>query len=231
MLRVRGLRKDFGPVRAVRSVSFTLERGRIAVLLGENGAGKTTTLKAILGFLRRDAGTVEMGAGRVGYVPDHPAFFPWLTGRALLDLTARAAGATEPAWSETVRALSEKLLFDTALLGRRPAAYSAGNAKKFAALQSLAVKPGLLVADEPFSALDPPSIKRMRDLLAEARSRGTAVLLSSHMLSEAARVSDEAIVLRRGEVVARFELGSPPAFPAAAPSRDLESTLLSLIAG
>jgi ABC-2 type transport system ATP-binding protein len=231
MLRVRGLRKDFGPVRAVRGVSFTLERGRIAALLGENGAGKTTTLKTILGFLQRDAGTVEMGAGRVGFVPDHPAFFPWLSGKVLLDLTARAAGVTGTAWAERVRILSEKLLFDTGLFDRRPAAYSAGNAKKFAAIQSLALKPGLLVADEPFSSLDPPSIKRMRDLLAEARNRGTAVLLSSHMLTEAARISDEAIILRRGEVVARFELGSLPPVPAAAPAGDLESTFLSLIAG
>jgi ABC-2 type transport system ATP-binding protein len=231
MLRVKGLKKDFGPVRAVRGVSFTLETGRIAALLGENGAGKTTTLKIILGFLRQDAGTVEIGPGRVGYIPDHPAFFPWLTGTALLDLTARASGATGAAWGERVRTLCERLLFDPALLGRRPAAYSSGNAKKFAAVQSLAAKPGLLVADEPFSALDPPSIKRMRDLLVEARSRRTAVLLSSHMLTEAARISDDAIVLRRGEIVARFEGASLSPGSAPAQTGDLESAFLSLIAG
>jgi ABC-2 type transport system ATP-binding protein len=231
MLRVNDLRKNFGAVRAVRGVSFTLERGRIAALLGENGAGKTTTLKIILGFLRGDAGAVEIGPGRVGYIPDHPVFFPWLTGAALLDLTARASGVSGTVWTARVGVLCEKLLLDTALLGRRPAAYSSGNAKKFAALQSLAANPGLLVVDEPFSALDPPSIKRMREVFVETRNRGAAVLLSSHMLTEAARISDEAVVLRRGEVVARFEIGSLASPLRPEPAGDLESAVLSLMAG
>jgi ABC-2 type transport system ATP-binding protein len=231
MLRVSGLRKSFGSVRAVRDVSFTLEKGRITAMLGENGAGKTTTLKIILGFLRGDAGTVELGARRVGYIPDHPEFFSWLKGSAVLDLTARSSGAAPAVWEARVRDLCEKLLLDPVLLGRRPAAYSSGNAKKFAALQSLALAPELLVVDEPFSALDPPSIKRMRDLFVETRNTGTAVLLSSHMLTEAARISDDVVVLRRGEVAARFELGETlsPARPAR--GQDMESAFLSLMAG
>ena len=81
MLRVSGLRKRFGPVQAVRGVSFSLEKGRTTALLGENGAGKTTTLKIILGFLKQDSGTVETAAGRIGYVADHPVFLPGSAGR------------------------------------------------------------------------------------------------------------------------------------------------------
>lgn len=76
VLRVEGLVKSFGRVKAVRDVSFSLDGGRITAMLGENGAGKTTTIRLILGFLRKDAGRVFLGTVRVGYVPEHPEFFP-----------------------------------------------------------------------------------------------------------------------------------------------------------
>ncbi|MGA2532278.1 MAG: ABC transporter ATP-binding protein [Candidatus Aminicenantales bacterium] len=231
MLTVKGLRKSYGSVRAVRGVSFSLERGRTTALLGENGAGKTTTLKIVLGFLRPDEGTVEFGVSRVGYVPDQPVFFPWLSGRALLDLTRRSLGRRKPEWESNVREISAKILFDPGLLNRKPGTYSAGNVKKFAYLQALAAAPEFLVVDEPFSALDPPSIRRMRDLFIEMRDGGAALLLSSHMLAEMVRISDDFIVIRRGEVAARSGL---PEFlsrlrrPAAA---DLESAFLGLMQG
>lgn len=231
MLTVNGLKKSYGTVRAVRDVSFSLARGRATALLGENGAGKTTTLKIVLGFLRPDEGTVELGAGRVGYVPDKPVFFPWLSGRAVLDLTRRSLGRRNPDWESAVREIGAKVLFDPGLLDRKPGTYSAGNLKKFAYLQALAVAPELLVVDEPFSALDPPSIRRLRDLFIEMRDGGAALLLSSHMLAEMVRISDDFIVIRRGEVAARSGL---PEFlsrlrpPAAA---DPESAFLSLMQG
>jgi len=203
MLHVNGLGKSFGAVRALRDVTFSAGTGRITVLLGENGAGKTTTLRIILGFLRPDAGTVDCGASRLGYVPDQPAFFDWLTGRDLLDLTRRSLGAGPLRWRSRVRGLCEKLLFDPALLERRPGTYSAGNAKKFACLQGLAGGPELLIVDEPFSALDPPSVKRLRDIFLDLRDDGMSVLLSSHMLAEMVRIADDFVVLRRGEVAAR----------------------------
>ena len=231
MLNVNGIEKSFGRVRAVRGVSFSLERGRTTALLGENGAGKTTTLKIVLGFLKPDEGTVELGASRVGYVPDKPVFFPWLSGRAILDLTRRSLGRRKPEWESTVREISAKILFDPGLLDRKPGTYSAGNIKKFAYLQALAAAPELLVVDEPFSALDPPSIRRIRDLFIDMRDGGAALLLSSHMLAEMVRISDDFIVIRRGEVAARSGL---PEFltrlrpPSAA---DLESAFLGLMQG
>lgn len=231
MLRVSGLRKRFGPVQAVRGVSFSIEKGRTTALLGENGAGKTTTLKIILGFLKQDSGTVETGAGRIGYVADHPVFLPWLSGKALLDLTSRSSGLGGAKWAAEVRRLCDRILFDPALLERRPGTYSAGNAKKFACLQSLAIVPDLLVVDEPFSALDPPSIKTARDLFAETRDRGAAILLSSHMLAEMVKLSDDFIVIRQGEVVARS--GLPEFLSRFRPSGagELESAFLGLMRG
>jgi len=231
MLRVSGLWKSYGRVAALRGVGFSLEKGRITALLGENGAGKTTTLKIILGFLAPDAGTVELRAVRVGYVPDQPAFFPWLPGRAALELTRRMLGVGRAQWLGRVRDLGAELRFDLGLLARPPRTYSAGNAKKFAFLQSLAMDPDLLIVDEPFSALDPPSVKRARDLLVGMRDRGAAVLLSSHMLPEIARTSDDFIVIRRGQVVARSRLAEFMARVKLAADGDIEAAFLGLIQG
>ncbi|HVP89746.1 MAG TPA: ABC transporter ATP-binding protein [Terriglobales bacterium] len=231
MLRADGLWKSYGPVRALRGVGFSLERGRVTALLGENGAGKTTTLRVVLGILAPDAGAVEREAGRVGYVPDQPAFFPWLRGRDVLDLTRRSAGAGREEWGARVRDLAAALRFDAALLDRPPRTYSAGNAKKLAFLQSLALEPDLLVADEPFAALDPPSVKRARDLLIGARDRGAAVLLSSHMLAEMTRVSDDFIVLRHGKVAARSGLAEFLERARPASAGEVEAAFLGLIQG
>src|SRR5512137_801760 len=86
MIEVHKLAKRFGRTEALRAVSFKTKKGTITAMLGENGAGKTTTLKLVLGFLRPDSGTVAIAPGRVGYVPDRPAFFPWLDGWAILGL-------------------------------------------------------------------------------------------------------------------------------------------------
>ncbi len=228
MLRVEGLAKSFGRVKAVREVSFSLDGGRVTAMLGENGAGKTTTLRMILGFLRKDAGRVFLGTARVGYVPEHPEFFPWLTGAEVLALTARAAGLDARRPPEGIRTLCERVQLDPELLGRRPATYSSGNAKKLAYLQSLSVGPELLIVDEPFAALDPPSIRRMRELFGELRREGTAVLLSSHMLAEMDRLADDFLIMRKGQVAARSGLQEYRSrfLPGAAP--DLEAIFMSL---
>ncbi len=231
MLNVRGLVKDFGPVRALGGVSFSVAKGRITALLGENGAGKTTTLRIVLGFLRPDAGTVDCGPARMGYVPDQPAYFDWLTGGELLELTRRSLGAGRLRWQSRVRGLGDRLLFDPALLGRRPRTYSAGNAKKLACLQALAAGPDLLVVDEPFSALDPPSVKRLRELLLDLRDDGAAVLLSSHMLAEMVRIADDFVVLHRGRVAARSGLAEFLSRFRPSDAAGLEDAFLGLMRG
>ncbi len=228
MLRVRGLRKSFGPVLAVRNVSFTLERGRITALVGENGAGKTTTLRMIVGLLERDAGTVEIDASRVGYIPENPAYFSWLSGASVLDLTARAFGFSPGNLRTEVPRLCGKIGFATELLRRRPATYSAGNLRKFAYLQNLAVRPDLLVVDESFAALDPPSIKRLREIFAELREKGTTILVSSHILAELDKIADDFIVMRKGEVVARSGLSRFRPGGAQTSAHDLETAFMEL---
>jgi len=233
MIEAHKLVKRFGRVEAVRDVSFKTRKGTITAMLGENGAGKTTTLKMALGFLRPDSGSVSIAPGRVGYVPDRPVFFPWLDGWAVLGLArARSNGNGRDGngrdFGAAVLASARSLLFDPALLRRRPATYSAGNGKKFAYLQSLLPEPDLLVVDEPFSALDPPSIKCVRDILCGLRDSGKTVLLSSHMLAEMERIADGFVVLRRGQTIAHAGLREWRLLRSARTGPDLESVFLRL---
>jgi ABC-type multidrug transport system ATPase subunit len=232
MIEAHKLAKRFGRVEAVRDVSFKTRKGTITAMLGENGAGKTTTLKIVLGFLRPDAGAVSIAPGRVGYIPDRPAFFPWLDGWAILGLTGARRKDHAPGngrdFGASVLAAARSLLFDPALLRRRPAQYSAGNAKKFAYLQNLVFAPDLLVADEPFSALDPPSIKCVRELFCGLRDSGKTLLLSSHMLAEMERIADAFVVLRHGQTIAHAGLREWRLMRSARTGPDLESVFLRL---
>ena len=206
VLRTRSLSKKFGRIEAVRNAAFALSKNKVTAFLGENGAGKTTTLKLILGFLRPDSGSVEMNICRVGYVPERPVYFSWLKGKEILAGTARMNGIGRLDLPEKIRLLSDKISFDPGLLDRRVQAYSLGNQKKFAYLQNLLISPELLVADEPFTSLDPPSIKNARELFLELKREGGTVFLSSHLVSEVEKICDEFIIINRGNIIVQEDL-------------------------
>ncbi|MDW7761152.1 MAG: ABC transporter ATP-binding protein [Acidobacteriota bacterium] len=201
ILEARGLARRFGRVAAVTSADLEVRAGGITALLGENGAGKTTTLRMLLGFLRPQAGSFSCRAGRIGYVPDAPVVFSWARGWDLLELTARRHGLSDRRLLAAAESLCGRLAFDPGLLKRRVMTYSTGNRKKFAYLQSLVFSPDLLVADEPFSGLDPVSVVRLREILITLRKEGASVFLSSHILSEMEKICDAVIILRRGRTV------------------------------
>lgn len=198
--------KRFGRFEAVRGASFCVRSSSITAFLGENGAGKTTTLRIILGFLRPDSGRVSLCAEKAGFIPERPVFFPRLKGVDIIGATSLKFGIPSAVAEARVEELSSRLSFDLGLLARRADTYSAGNQKKFAYLQSLLIYPSLLVADEPFSTLDPQSIVAVREIFVEMRSEGKTVFLSSHHLSELEKLCDDFLVIRRGRIVARDNL-------------------------
>jgi ABC-2 type transport system ATP-binding protein len=205
-LQAERLTKRFGRVEAVREATFSVQAGTITAFLGENGAGKTTTIKLGLGFLRPDSGGVTLAASRVGYVPERPVFFPWLKGEELITATARKFGVPMSPARKRIELLSCRLGFEPGLLGRRVETYSLGNQKKFSYLQNFLVSPDLLTVDEPFSGLDPRSIRAVRELLMEARADGKTIFLSSHFLSELEKLCDDFVVIRKGRIVAQDNL-------------------------
>jgi len=205
ILKVRGLAKRFGPIQALSQVDFELRQGKLAVFLGENGAGKTTTLKIILGFLFPDAGSVEKIQPdlRLGYVSEQPAFFPWLKGREILELTGTLFGLNRADLDKKIKEFSARLSFDPAQLERPARSYSHGNQKKMAYLQSMLLDPDLLIVDEPFTALDPIAIKQVRDLFLEYKKAGRTIFISSHLISEAEKLADEVIIIKRGKTLVK----------------------------
>jgi len=203
VLRVENLAKCYGRVEAIRDVSFSVRKNAITSFLGENGAGKTTTIKVILGFLIADGGRVDLGAERVGYVPEHPVFFPWLRGWEILSSTARLFKVSDGVggFERRVSEISERMGFAIELLERKVQTYSLGNHKKFSYLQNLLVSPDFLIVDEPFSSLDPLSIKSVRDLFLELKAKGKTLFLSSHLISEMEKICDDIVIIREGRII------------------------------
>jgi ABC-2 type transport system ATP-binding protein len=217
-----GLTKYFGPVHAVEDLSFTVEPGEVVGFLGPNGAGKTTTIRLLLDLIRPTRGQVEVlgmsprrgGAAvrrRIGYVAGDLAMYNRLTGRQLLEFLAalRAKSAVDAAVDVAAR-------LDVAL-DRPIGTLSRGNRQKIGIVQAFAHEPDLLVLDEPTSGLDPVSQRTFRTLVREATARGTAVLLSSHVLSEVQRVADRVAIVRDGRLVT------------IEPMRDLEAKALRVV--
>jgi len=203
VLEVSGLWKRFRGVPAVRNAGFSVGSGRISVFLGENGAGKTTTIKLVLGFLRRDSGKIDLRARRIGYVPERPVFPAWLSGGEVLSCTGRLHGLSRADMRRREEALCGRLSFDPGLLGRKACAYSEGNRKKLAYLQSLVIMPELLIVDEPFATLDPVSIRDVHRLFLDLRGAGATQWLSSHLLPQLEPLYDDVIVIRKGEILLR----------------------------
>jgi ABC-2 type transport system ATP-binding protein len=207
-VRASGLVKRFETTRALDGVDLAVEEGEVRGLLGPNGAGKTTLLRVLFGLLRADAGEVELldrplGPpdtvrldGVAGFVED-PAFYPYLSGRANLELLAELDGPGARARIDSV--LEQVGLSRRA--GDRVSGYSTGMRQRLGLAAALLREPALLLLDEPTSGLDPAGGREVSALLRRLACDGTAVLLSSHLIGEIEDVCDSFTVLRRGHVV------------------------------
>ena len=209
-LEISGLTKRFKDGHlAVDDLSLRVERQQILGLLGPNGAGKTTTLRALMGLIRPDAGTItifgrEVHAGspalsRLGAFVEGPGFLPHLSGRANLEMYWRATG----------RPADGAHLADVlAIAGLGPAedkpvrTYSRGMSQRLAIAQAMLGLPDLLVLDEPMNGLDPPQIRQMRDVLTQYAAGGRTVILSSHMLAEVELTCTDVVVMHLGRRIA-----------------------------
>jgi len=201
-IQVAGLHKTFGRVMAVDEVSFTVSYGRITGLLGPNGAGKTTTLRMMLGLIRPDAGTAAIAgkpyanlaspAQTVGALLGAAAY-PGRSGQGHLRVLAAAAGLPGRRASQLLERVGL-----AAAARRRAGGYSLGMRQRLGLAAALLGDPAALVLDEPANGLDPQGIRWLRDLLRSLAAEGRAVLVSSHMLAEAAQTVDDIVVISRG---------------------------------
>jgi ABC-2 type transport system ATP-binding protein len=223
-VHAHGLVKHFEATCAVDGVDLALDEGELRGLLGPNGAGKTTLLRLLFGLVHADAGTVELlgepldhpdsvlPVGVAGFVED-PSFYPYLSGRANLELFAelddRAAAIGR------IDEVLERVDL-AARAGDRVNGYSTGMRQRLGIAAALLRSPRLLLLDEPTAGLDPAGVRDVGVLLRELRSDGVAVLLSSHQIGEVEEICDSFTVLRRGAVVwdgsaAEMRAQAPPA--------------------
>ncbi len=214
-LEISGLTKRFKDGHlAVDDLSLRVERQQILGLLGPNGAGKTTTLRALMGLIRPDAGTItifgrEVHAGspalsRLGAFVEGPGFLPHLSGRANLEMY----------WRSTGRPADGSHLADVLEIAGLGAAedkpvrtYSRGMSQRLAIAQAMLGLPDLLVLDEPMNGLDPPQIRHMRDVLTQYAAGGRTVILSSHMLAEVELTCTDVVVMHLGRRIAAGPVG------------------------
>ena len=207
---VHDLHVLFGTVVAVDGIDLGLPAGSSVALVGRNGAGKSTTLRVLAGVLPPTAGEVRiMGMDiredrqrvkeRVGYCPDVGGLIPRATPWEHLALAARMRRMA-PGWEERAADLLDR--FD---LGgeadRVTAGFSHGMSRRMSVLLAAFHSPDVLLLDEPFDGVDPLGVEAAMGLIAEARLGGAAVLISTHLLDLAVQACEEAVVLRRGEVV------------------------------
>jgi len=208
----------------VGPLDLQIEDGEIVGLLGANGAGKTTTLKMLLGLLVPDGGRVELVGqpttsngwrSEVGYLPEQPAFYDYLSGREFLLLAGQLFGLDRARLTKRAGELLERV--GIAGSADRPVrTYSKGMLQRLGIAQALLNDPKLLIMDEPMSGLDPLGRRFVRDLLLELREEGKAILFSTHIVSDAEFVCDRVALMRAGQLsaVGTFDelLGLPTGF-------------------
>jgi len=204
------------PVVSLDGFDLEVRPGEVLGLLGPNGAGKTTTIKLALGLIFPDRGAVrlmgrpasEPAARRgVGYLPENPYFPDDLTAAELVELAARLHGVPAAERNARARTLLETVgLADVA--DRQLRRFSKGMVQRAGMARALVGEPRFVVLDEPMSGLDPVGRREFRDLILGLKARGTTVLFSSHVLSDAEMLCDRVAILRRGRLVEVADLSA-----------------------
>jgi ABC-2 type transport system ATP-binding protein len=228
-LRVEGLRVEFAGVVAVDDVSLRVEPGQVVGFLGPNGSGKTTTMRAILGLLTPQRGTVSWAQApitdnvrkRIGYMPEERGLYLRMkTGEQvayfgqLAGLSGGEANSKTACWLDRL-GLSDRI--DSTVQD-----LSHGNQQRVQLAVALVHDPELLVLDEPFSGLDPVAVKAMSSIIAERAAAGAAVLFSSHQLDLVEQLCEDVVILEHGRVRASGRVSD---LRGAAPSRILTIAL------
>ncbi len=216
VVQVENLRKDFRVgfwgrrVTAVDALSLQVQRGEVFGFLGPNGAGKTTTLKILMGLIYPSGGTVAVlgrpvndraAKGRVGFLPESPYFYEYLTGREFLQFYGRLFGL----WGSMLHKRVDELLEMVGMTHGRNLQlrkYSKGMLQRVGIAQALINDPELVVLDEPMSGLDPVGRKEVRDLILRLKELGKTVMFSSHILHDAELLCDRVAMILRGRLVA-----------------------------
>ncbi len=207
LIQISHLKKSFKGTEVIKGIDFQLDKGKCIALLGPNGAGKTTTLRMLSGLMEPTDGTIIFTDAKkgedirelIGYLPQFPVFYEWMSGLEFLSYAGRLAGLGR----REAKARSLELLKLVGILeakNRRVAKYSGGMKQRLGIAQALIHRPQLIMLDEPVSALDPIGRREVLDLL-EGLKKETTILFSTHILNDAEEICDEILFLHNGKIV------------------------------
>ncbi|SDZ49246.1 ABC-2 type transport system ATP-binding protein [Evansella caseinilytica] len=206
LITAESLTRAFQSTVAVDGINLSIKEGVCTALLGPNGAGKTTTLNMLTGLIKPTGGSIAFderyhGDRRqyIGYLPQFPKFYGWMSGQEYLMYTGQLCGLTKKAANE--RAEELLTLVDLAEAKRkRIGGYSGGMKQRLGIAQALVNNPKLVILDEPVSALDPIGRREVLELMKKLK-KTTSILFSTHVLHDAEEVSDDIFIMNRGKVV------------------------------
>ena len=236
-LEVNSVTKSFGETRALGGVSFSVETGEVLGLLGPNGSGKSTLMKIIVGIMKPDSGNIEVLGrdvvkdptgvkGVVGFVPESPRLYEFLSGVEYLDFVADVHGLDSVAKRERItdflKALDLEGKENELIHG-----YSQGMKQKLAIIAGLLHRPQILVMDEPLNSLDPRTARIVKDLIHKLRDDGVPTIFSTHVLEIADAICDRVVIMDNGRVVEEGSTGELKE-KAGSPGSTLEEVFLKL---
>lgn len=207
LLSIQSISKKFGTHTVLNNISLDIKEGQIFGLIGKNGAGKTTLMKIILGLLPADSGQITVADEvvhfgntptnrHIGYLPDVPSFYLYMTAFEYLCLCGEMAGFSKN--ERTLRAKKYLHLVGLEKNGKRIGGFSRGMKQRLGIAQALIHQPKILICDEPTSALDPIGRKEMLAILQEIKNH-TTVIFSTHILHDAQQICDEIAILDNGK--------------------------------
>jgi len=206
-IEVDQITKNFGLLRAVDNVSFSVECGEIFGLLGPNGAGKTTTIRMMLDLYKPDRGCISILDGpmteakkeRIGYLPEERGLYQDSSLEKCLTYLATLKGLDVKEARRRIDAYLER--FELADFRKKKLKeLSKGMQQKAQLIVTLVHRPELLIIDEPFSALDPVNTQMVKDLLLEERARGVTIVMSTHQMYQVEELCDRLVLINHGKV-------------------------------
>ncbi|WP_378183856.1 ABC transporter ATP-binding protein [Aquimarina sp. SS2-1] len=202
ILTLKNLTKRFGPITAVKDLSFTIKKGNVYGILGPNGSGKSTTLGIVLNVVNKTSGDFTWFDGnssthdalkKVGAIIERPNFYPYMTASQNLKLVCQIKGVPTDKIDEKLKLVG--------LLERKDSkfrTFSLGMKQRLAIASALLNDPEILILDEPTNGLDPQGIHQIREIIKVIASQGTTILLASHLLDEVEKVCSHVVIIRKG---------------------------------
>lgn len=210
MIEIKNLSRQFGAIKAVDNISFTINSGEIVGFLGPNGAGKTTTMRMMVGYLQPNSGSIDLDgksifadpvttSARIGYLAEHNPLYDEMLVGEFLEYMGDLRRMSKARFRERLGYVVHKCGL-SAVFAQRIGTLSKGYRQRVGLAQALLHDPSVLILDEPTSGLDPNQILEIRDLIRELGAEKT-VLLSSHIMQEVQALCDRVIIINKGSIV------------------------------